>query len=95
MFIVWLEACGQEEACNWVLSTLKHEAVTWHLPPALPSRNLCSSREYCRHNFPAGTKLVLAGTIQFASCIQAARQALAADYPHLTVPQVGDWCFGG
>ena len=42
----------------------------------------------CRHNFAAGTKLVLAGTIQFASCIQAARQQLAGDYPHIMVPQV-------
>ncbi|EFN55489.1 hypothetical protein CHLNCDRAFT_23248, partial [Chlorella variabilis] len=40
-----------------------------------------------RHNFAAGTKLVLAGTIQFASCIQAARQQLAGDYPHIMVPQ--------
>lgn len=25
----------------------------------------------CRHNFPPGTRLVMAGTIQFASCLQA------------------------
>ncbi|KAL4858281.1 2-(3-amino-3-carboxypropyl)histidine synthase subunit 1 [Chlorella vulgaris] len=40
-----------------------------------------------RLNFPAGSKLVLAGTIQFASCMQAARQQLAADYPHIAIPQ--------
>ncbi|KAL4430651.1 hypothetical protein ABPG75_005907 [Micractinium tetrahymenae] len=39
-----------------------------------------------RHNFPAGSRLVLAGTIQFASCIQAARQQLEAEY-EITVPQ--------
>ena len=43
----------------------------------------------CRLNFPAGARLVLAGTIQFASCIQAAKLALAADYPHIAIPQVG------
>lgn len=41
----------------------------------------------CRRNFPAGSRLVLAGTIQFASCIQAARQQLADEYV-ITVPQV-------
>lgn len=39
-----------------------------------------------RHNFAPGSRLVLAGTIQFASCIQAARQQLAAEY-EITVPQ--------
>lgn len=33
-------------------------------------------------------RLVLAGTIQFSSAIQVAKQRLAADYPHLTVPKV-------
>ena len=42
----------------------------------------------CRHNFAAGARLVLAGTIQFASCIAAAKQQLLGDYPHLAVPQV-------
>jgi hypothetical protein len=46
----------------------------------------CSSR---RLNFAPGTRLILAGTIQFASCIQAARQQLATDFPYITVPQVG------
>jgi len=40
-----------------------------------------------RHNFEPGARLVLAGTIQFASSLQAARQALAADFPALAVPQ--------
>lgn len=33
-------------------------------------------------------RLVLAGTIQFSSAIQLAKQRLAADYPHLTIPKV-------
>jgi 2-(3-amino-3-carboxypropyl)histidine synthase len=39
------------------------------------------------HNFAAGARLVLAGTIQFASSIQAARAALAPAFPALLVPQ--------
>lgn len=42
----------------------------------------------CRHNFEPGTRLLLAGTIQFASSIQAAKRELAADYPSITIPQV-------
>lgn len=41
-----------------------------------------------RDNFPKGTRLAMAGTIQFASAVYAARTALAADYPTLCVPQV-------
>ncbi len=40
-----------------------------------------------RANFPAGARLALAGTIQFASAVYAARAALAPDFPSLTVPQ--------
>ncbi|KAK9845182.1 hypothetical protein WJX84_000625, partial [Apatococcus fuscideae] len=40
-----------------------------------------------RHNFEAGSRLEVAGTIQFASCIQLVKQDLAADYPSLHVPQ--------
>jgi 2-(3-amino-3-carboxypropyl)histidine synthase len=40
-----------------------------------------------RLNFPPGAALVLAGTIQFASAVQAARARLAADYPALHVPK--------
>jgi len=40
-----------------------------------------------RHNFPANTRLAVAGTIQFASAIQAVRAELAHDYPALRVPQ--------
>lgn len=47
----------------------------------------CARALPCRHNFAPGSRLVLAGTIQFASCIQAARQQLAAEY-EITVPQV-------
>ncbi|KAF5835432.1 putative diphthamide synthesis protein-domain-containing protein [Dunaliella salina] len=36
--------------------------------------------------FPPGAHLVLAGTIQFSSAIQAARSALAASFPSLSVP---------
>jgi 2-(3-amino-3-carboxypropyl)histidine synthase len=39
-------------------------------------------------NFERGAELVLAGTIQFAASIQAAKGALSEDYPSLTVPQV-------
>ncbi|GFR40267.1 hypothetical protein Agub_g436, partial [Astrephomene gubernaculifera] len=39
-------------------------------------------------NFPdPGTKLVLAGTIQFTSAVQLARQRLSATYPSLAVPK--------
>lgn len=40
-----------------------------------------------RLNFERGSRLVIAGTIQFASSIQAARRELAGDYPSLAVPQ--------
>ena len=40
-----------------------------------------------RYNFEPGSKLILAGTIQFASSIQLAKQQLAADYPSLFIPQ--------
>jgi 2-(3-amino-3-carboxypropyl)histidine synthase len=33
-------------------------------------------------------RLVLAGTIQFSSAIQLAKQRLASEYPHLTIPKV-------
>ena len=42
---------------------------------------------YCRYNFEPGSRLILAGTIQFASSIQLAKQQLAADYPSLVIPQ--------
>ena len=41
-----------------------------------------------RQNFPAGTKLALAGTIQFASAVHAAKAALAGEYPNTVIPQV-------
>ncbi|KAK9834533.1 hypothetical protein WJX74_003868 [Apatococcus lobatus] len=40
-----------------------------------------------RHNFEAGSRLEVAGTIQFASCIQLVKQDLAHDFPTLHVPQ--------
>ena len=40
-----------------------------------------------RGSFPAGARLALAGTIQFASAVHAARAALAPDFPALAVPQ--------
>jgi len=46
--------------------------------------HLCDS---VRHNFPPGTNLALAGTIQFASAIQEVRESLGGDYPSLSVPQ--------
>ncbi|KAG1657037.1 hypothetical protein FOA52_009232 [Chlamydomonas sp. UWO 241] len=39
-------------------------------------------------NFPAGTRLALAGTIQFSTAIQLGRQRLAGDYPSLDIPKV-------
>lgn len=41
----------------------------------------------CRLNFAAGSSLAVAGTIQFASSIQTARQQLADTFPGLAVPQ--------
>ena len=41
-----------------------------------------------RHNWPANTKLALAGTIQFASAMDRIRAELGTEYPHLVVPQV-------
>ena len=46
--------------------------------------HLCDS---VRHNFPPGSDLALAGTIQFASAVQEVRAILAPDYPSLDVPQ--------
>ncbi|KAL3131581.1 hypothetical protein ABBQ38_007881 [Trebouxia sp. C0009 RCD-2024] len=43
--------------------------------------------ESVRFNFEPGSNLILAGTIQFASSIQLAKQHLAADFPSLVVPQ--------
>ena len=44
-------------------------------------------RAALRLNFPAGSRLALAGTIQFAASLQLARAALAEDFPALAVPQ--------
>lgn len=40
-----------------------------------------------RLNFEAGGRIVLAGTIQFGSAIQTARQELSSKFPSLRVPQ--------
>jgi len=40
-----------------------------------------------RQNFPAGMRITLAGTIQFASAVHSAKAALCAEYPALCVPQ--------
>ncbi|CAG9460704.1 unnamed protein product [Pedinophyceae sp. YPF-701] len=40
-----------------------------------------------RHNFKPGTKILIAGTIQFSSSIQAARRELEQDYPSVAIPQ--------
>lgn len=40
-----------------------------------------------RHNFEPGTRLALAGTIQFASSLHAAKRELAKDYPSIIMPQ--------
>lgn len=38
-------------------------------------------------NFPPGTRLLLAGTIQFSSAVQVAKGRLSGDYPGLDVPK--------
>lgn len=43
--------------------------------------------ETVRLNFPPGSRLLLAGTIQFGSAVQLARSRLAADYPSVEVPK--------
>eukprot|EP00850_Spirogloea_muscicola_P009510 SM000053S17467 [mRNA] locus=s53:559680:560657:- [translate_table: standard] len=40
-----------------------------------------------RRNFECGARLMLAGTIQFSTALQAARAALADDFPSLRIPQ--------
>eukprot|EP00850_Spirogloea_muscicola_P024875 SM001677S02992 [mRNA] locus=s1677:111:1679:+ [translate_table: standard] len=40
-----------------------------------------------RRNFERGARLMLAGTIQFSAALQAARAALADDFPSLRIPQ--------
>jgi 2-(3-amino-3-carboxypropyl)histidine synthase len=40
-----------------------------------------------RTNFSPKSRLILAGTIQFAASMQLARTALLTDYPEITVPQ--------
>jgi len=40
-----------------------------------------------RTNFTSGSRLILAGTIQFAASMQLARTTLLTDYPEITVPQ--------
>jgi 2-(3-amino-3-carboxypropyl)histidine synthase len=49
-------------------------------------------QECVRANFTPHTRLALAGTIQFASAVHAARAALAAEYPSLQVPQARPLC---
>jgi 2-(3-amino-3-carboxypropyl)histidine synthase len=46
--------------------------------------HLCAT---VRANFAPGARLALAGTIQFAGALAAARAELAADFPRLGVPQ--------
>ncbi|KAI8104283.1 hypothetical protein M9434_002843 [Picochlorum sp. BPE23] len=38
-------------------------------------------------NFDPSMRIILAGTIQFASSMHAAKTMLSAEYPHITVPQ--------
>lgn len=40
-----------------------------------------------KHHFPSETRMVLAGTVQFASSMMHAYNALHGHYPHLLVPQ--------
>ena len=40
-----------------------------------------------RLNFQAGSRLAIAGTIQFAASLQLAREQLAEAFPALAVPQ--------
>lgn len=40
-----------------------------------------------KHNFEVGTKLAVAGTIQFSTAIQAAKALLVSDFPHVSIPQ--------
>ena len=41
-----------------------------------------------RENFAVGAHLAVAGTIQFASAVHAAKALLATEFPSLCVPQV-------
>lgn len=43
--------------------------------------------ETVQFNFPVDTKLVVAGTIQFSTSVQAAKERLRDTYPSLLVPQ--------
>jgi hypothetical protein len=65
----------------WISSGAAHAAAAQ--PPAHPQLQPCPDATL----IPAGTNLVIAGTIQFASAIQQLRQQLAADYPSLVVPK--------
>ncbi|XP_024396421.1 uncharacterized protein [Physcomitrium patens] len=40
-----------------------------------------------KHNFEVGTKLALAGTIQFSTAIQVAKTQLVRYFPHILIPQ--------
>jgi 2-(3-amino-3-carboxypropyl)histidine synthase len=51
---------------------------------AFDAAHLCAT---VRANFPPGARLALAGTIQFAGALAAARAELAPDFPRLGVPQ--------
>ncbi len=57
-----------------------------------PAANSCLSRPvlvvYYRPSPPVpGTRLLLAGTIQFSSAVQVAKARLAGDHPGLDVPK--------
>ncbi len=54
---------------------------------ALHTRTIQLSLPARRLNFPAGSQLALAGTIQFAASVQLARAQLADAFPALAVPQ--------
>lgn len=54
---------------------------------SLPKSSLPGALFHRRLTFPPTSRLILAGTIQFAASLHAARAALATEYPHITVPQ--------
>lgn len=72
----WLEFCRGARQCPPGSCALHFTLEQIQL--SLPARRL---------NFPAGSQLALAGTIQFAASLQLARAQLADAFPALAVPQ--------
>lgn len=81
--VLWCKAAVADQSIS---STTIHKSRTvhfWNFGFLLVLARLL----FYRSNFTKGSRLTLAGTIQFAAAIQTAKRELADDFPSLFVPQ--------